>query len=455
MNSRGRRSIFTLILTGTLATLVGACSDLTVPDLNNPSVSDLTENPTAAVIATATQGLLATTRDNVASMVEFLGPMGREGYAMSQDGAELVGIVATPLNGANFPGNTLWGTPYEAVRNANLILAAVDAVTGLSDDHKAGIRGFTKTLQAYNFLNIIVTRDKYGAPIDVGGDATGDPAPFASKAEVYSHIIQLLDDGQQDLQAAGSSFAFDVTSGLSDFSTPAEFLEVNRALRARVAAYTEDWQGVLTALQASFIDTTRSLDYGAYHTFSTNAGDQVNPLNDPSFFYAHTRIRADAQQRGDGSLDLRAQNKVREVASFTVSGVTSNLVFTIYDSPDSPLPWIRNEELILLRAEAHLNLSQTDAAREDINFIRVHSGGLDPITTTDPAALLDELLYNRFYSLMWEYGHTWIDMRRYGRLDQIPTGTGDPLVFDAMPVPESECSPRDSRPAGCGQIGGI
>lgn len=457
-NERGHadmKNIVSLSGTVSLVLLLGACSDLTVPDLNNPSVDQLGDNPTRTAVATATQGLMRTTRDNVAEMVKFMGAFGREGYPMSQDGAELVGTVANPLNGANFPGNTLWDAPYRNIRDANLVLEAVGKVADLSEGEKEAVRGFTKTVMAYDFLNVVVTRDLFGAPIDVNTDPTGNPAPFVSREAVYDHVIQLLDEGRGHLQSAGSSFPFQVTSGLSDFSTPSAFLQLNRGLRARVAAYVEDWPGVMSALSESFVSTSLPLGFGAYHVFSTNSGDAVNPLNRPDFLFAHPRIRDDAQTRENGELDLRAQDKVRQVEPFTVSGITSDLVFTVYSSPSSPLAWIRNEELILLRAEARLQMDMPDLARQDINYIRTESGGLEPLTTDDPAVLLDELLYNRFYSLLWEYGHNWIDMRRYERLDQIPTGSADPRIFRAMPIPESECTPRSPRPEGCGQVEGI
>lgn len=446
-----------IVTTAALTLLFGAvgCSDLTVPNLNNPSAEDLTSNPTPAAVNAGAQGLLRETRSNVAAMVQWMGALGREGYPMSQTGASLSGTVQNQMSGANFPGTTLWDQPYLNIRNANLVIEAVELVSGMSDAEKQGVLGFAKTVQAYDFLNIILSRDRFGAPIDVGGDPTGDPAPFVSKGEVYQHIVTLLDEGRTHLQSAGGSFSFSVHSGLADFSTPSTFLQLNRALRARVAAYMEDWSAVLTALQGSFIDEGQPLEYGAWHVFTTNSGDEANPLNRPDFLFAHTRIRDNAQLQGDGSPDARVQEKVTTVPSLTVLGVTSDAQYTLYTTPTAPVPWIRNEELILLRAEANLQLGNTDLARDDINFIRTNSGGLDPITTSDFDALLDELLYNRRYSLIWEYGHVWIDLRRYDRLvDELPVTEADPLIVDAMPIPSNECFSRDPEPSGCGELVG-
>ena len=96
-------------------------------------------------------------------------------------------------------------------------------------------------------------------------------------------------------------------------------------------------------------------------------------------------------------------------------------------------------------------------ALADINVIRVGSGGLAPLAV-DPGdpGLEDELLYNRRYSLFFEYGHRWVDLRRFGRLLDFvgPRGAGD-RIFDKVPLPSAECEQRNNEPAGCVQEDGI
>jgi hypothetical protein len=443
-----------------IALLVCAsCGDLTVPNYNNVSVDQLTGTPTRPGVAAAAQGLLRGTRNNVGEMVHWLGAFGREGYQMSSTGASLPGSVRDPLTGSNFPGGNLWADPYRNIRNAEFLLGSIDAVVGLNDLEKEAARGFVKTIQAYDFLQIIVTRDRFGAPIDVGGDPNGDPAPIASKAEVYAHIVKLLNEGQTHLQAAGTTaFPFLVHSGLRDFNTPARFVLLNRGLKARVDVYMDNWEAALTSLEQSFLNVTGPLDAGAYHVYTTNSGDLPNPLFRLDRFYAHSRLRTEAQLRADETRDLRAQNKLNTVTPLTVLGVTSNVQYTTYGGPSARLPWMKNEELILLRAEANLGLNRFVEAAQDINTIRVRSGGLEPIVNLANLGreqILTELLYNKRYSLTWEFGHTWIDMRHYGRLLQIPVGTGDPRLFDAMPFPLSECLPRNPQPIGCEEQAGF
>ena len=81
---------------------------------------------------------------------------------------------------------------------------------------------------------------------------------------------------------------------------------------------------------------------------------------------------------------------------------------------------------------------QFQNAVQALNVIRTQAGNLPAYSgalTKD--ALIDELLKQRRYSLFYE-GHRWIDMRRYGRLNQLPIDQPGQTIFDAMPRPLAE-----------------
>lgn len=442
-----------LLTAGLVATVFTAC-DLTVPDFNNPSVQDLQTNPTSAAVAAAAQGLLFDTRLTAADMVQWVGAFGREVYPMAPTGSSLPGSVRDPWTQTLFVGTQVWGEAYKNIRNANLLLEAL-AASELPEADKAAVRGFSKTIQAYDLLHIAVTRRMLGAPIAVGSDPNEPPAPIVSETEVYGHVIGLLDEARGDLQAA-SSFPFGVTAGLANFSSPGDFVRLNRAIKARAEVHRSNWSGALQAVAESFMATSMPLDYGAQHSWSVNSGDLVNPANRPDLLWANTRFRTEAQSRADGSPDMRFQNKFKVVPAYQLLEVSSDLQYTLYESPSAPFVWVKNEELILIRAEANLAMGNRAAAIEDINLIRTTSGGLEALP--DPYAgsdddLLNELLYNKRFSLVFEWGHTWIDMNHYGKLLEIPVlgpPSADQRLHDAMPYPLSECLPREPEvPAGC------
>jgi hypothetical protein len=231
-------------------------------------------------------------------------------------------------------------------------------------------------------------------------------------------------------------------------------------LKARADVYSNNWVAALAALGESFVDTTADLNLGVYHTFTTNSGDVTNPLFRSDFYWAHPSILSQAQSNA-GVLDRRAQTKVVVGAPGTLIGITSNLKFTTPAGPTSPLTWIRNEELILLRAEANMGSGNAAAALPDINAIRVKSGGLAPLTAgawaaLTPAAQLDELLYEKRYSLWWEGGHRWLDARHYGRLAQLPRDLPTHRIFEVLPYSNSECFQRQLGTAGgCTTVTGL
>jgi len=231
---------------------------------------------------------------------------------------------------------------------------------------------------------------------------------------------------------------------------------VNRGLKARMDVYRGRWNDALTSLSESFINTASgtpaALAAGVYHVYSTTSGDATNPLFDagPRALVAVPNFLTDAQLRPGGSPDLRASAKAQVMGtSLSTQGVSSNVRITGYANNVAPVPWIKNEELILLRAEAHHGLGDTPSALADLNFVRVNSGGLAPLPDDFAGDLVDEILYNRRYSLFFEYGHRWVDARRYGRLAQLPKALESHRIFPVVPIPVDECSQRSPEPRGC------
>ncbi len=470
------------------ALLAAACRSPDVPDLNNPPIDHVLNNPGRGNVAIAAQGLLIGARANLAEFngyVTELGVFGRESYIFDPGDNRFVTELLNPggLNGSNprFGGN-MWTARYANIRSANLLMRALNAPYTKADSvttpEKEAVRGFAKTIQALDFLEIINTRDTIGAPIDVdhGVDTL---APFVPRNQVFDHIIRLLDSAQTHLQtadAAGAGFPFQLTSGFTGFSTPATFLKFNRAFKARVQVY----RGAIFSNDLAFIDAINlladggetfldtmpgfDLDVGVFHTFGTTSGDITNGLFDPTpaKLYAHPSLLTDAELQNGSltALDRRYLAKVRSVTFRSYVGHGSSLGFIRYASNVAPLPIIRNEELILLRAEANLAENNVVAATGDINFIRVNSGGLAPIlnlAVQTPDSILTVLLKEKRYSLLFEGGHRWLDARHYGRLGieavpgpyPLPIDIPGDQIYLLMPVPLDECLPRPAGSRGC------
>jgi hypothetical protein len=444
---------------------LAACGELTVPDYNNQDLGVLRESPTPTIIAQAAQGMLFGSRSYMGTQngyVSLLGILGRESYNFDPaDPRFITEMLIGPLDpGSPAFGANLYALYYRNIRLGNIILDALDQVALMTETEKEAVRGFVKTIQAHDFLMLVNTRDDLGLPIDVNIDPVASPAPIVPKAQVFARIVQLLEEASTHLVAGGTRFPLSLGPGFTGFNTPATFRQFNRALRARVDVYmgsyglgSGSYAAALTSLGASFIDPNASLDLGTYHVFSTASGDIDNQLFDPNgrAILAHPTIVSEAQLKADGSPDARVERKVRQIAERKVQDITTDRLFTIYTAPNAPIPIIRNEELILLRAEARYFTNDPLGALQDINLIRQRSGSLPArgafISDDD---FVTELLYNRRYSLLFEGGHRWLDARRYGRIDQLPLAVETHTIQRRFPYPESECLARTPPPAqGC------
>lgn len=451
----------TALMLAAAAALVAGCKESLVPNYNSPNVDQLTRAPNAASVNTTVLGLLVGERGTVGTNATVLGILGREVYNL--DGAEprnVLGYLVGPLEPGGFGTDMGWSGAYRQLLTAFTILEAVERVADYTPAQKEGVKGFTKTFMAIAYINQLRIRDTFGIVLDVDPSAQ-NLGPFVTRDEGYTRAATLLDEAKTHLNAAGTAFPFQLTTGFAGFNTPTTFLRFNRAIKARMEVYRARWNDALTALNESFISTSATtaaaLATGVYHVYSTASGDAVNPLFDPAprALVAHPSFLTEAQTQPGGAIDRRASSKAVTGISLSTQGVSSNLRITAYASNVAGVPIIKNEELILLRAEVQLALGNRAAAIADLNFIRVNSGGLAPLAVDFAGDLVDEILYNRRYSLFYEYGHRWVDMRRYGRLTQLPKALPSHRIFSLVPLPLDECNQRNPQPKGCVQVSGF
>ncbi len=439
-----------------LSPLLGAC-DLEVQDLNNPSLEELENNPTPSLLNSAATGLIAGHRIGVGAANGYviqLGILGREAYNFDTADPRYINELLTGSLAKGSPfGGAFWVAPYANIRQANIVIRGADNVMEYPPATRSAIKGFARTFIALDLLRVIITRDTIGAVVDVD-KPLGDPlGPIEPKAAVYAAIAKHLDDAKADLVAGGTvKFPFSVTRGFAGFDAADTFLKFNRAIRARVAIYMGDGAGALTALNESFINpmpaNQAALDVGPVFVFSANSGDTANAMGATSI-WAHPKLSTEAQTNG-AVKDARFTRKITvESSPGSGGGLTSNLRLNAYSRTDSTVPIIRNEELILLRAEAELLTGMLPQAIIDLNTVRTLSGGLtalDPTSTADQ--IRAEIIYNRRYSLLMEGGHRWIDIRRFGistapLLDILATHQFN----TRYPIPQGECDARPGEAA--------
>jgi hypothetical protein len=434
-----------------LVVLVSGCDIFKIedrPDPNNTELGTVINNPARSEVNTLVTGTESGLRTDLRIYHINTGMIGREMYrflaAEPRNTGDLLGKGNSELDAGSFYTTRPWAAFYTNIRNANILIQSVNTIQGdaLSDAEKNGVFGFANTIKGYQYLMALTMQNENGIRLQNETDVQQTGA-LLSKEDAYAQIAALLDDAAADLQNAGSAFSFSLSSGFDGFNTPAGFLQFNRALRARVAAYRGNFDAVLTALDDSFVDETADLGLGVYHVYSTATNDQLNPVfADPNAgsgdsWVAHPSWVADAEA-GDERVDNKVVLRDEEAS---LDGLSSNYGLFVYQSQDAPFPIIRNAELLLLRAEAlaqRNNAGDLDDAEEDLNVIR-NAAGLSDFDrgTGGQAAVIDEMLRQRRYELFFE-GHRWIDMRRYDRLDDLPIDRAGDNVWESFPIPENE-----------------
>jgi hypothetical protein len=291
-------------------------------------------------------------------------------------------------------------------------------------------------VQAYQLLLVFNLEYNNGIRVDVA-----DPdnlGPFLSRDASINAINDMLNQAYTDLTAnAAVNFPFTTTLWSNNAG---EFAKFNRALAARVAVYRSDWAGALTALNNSFFNLNGNLNTGVYHIYSAAGGDQLNPMFFPLNSSGETRVAQPNFITDATAGDNRLSKVSLRAASTTQDGLTSNYDFFVYKSNVDPIAIIRNEELILIYAEAKIQLggaaNLADAVTA-INIIRASAGLLPYAGLVTQPALIDEMLRQRRYSLYGE-GHRWIDMRRYNRLNTLPIDRAGDDVWVEFPRPATE-----------------
>ena len=411
-----------------------SCEVDLVTDPNNPSVGSATADASLVEVQFLVTGLEGRNRGYYGSASQMFGTFGREVWPYFASDPRFLGDWLSSATYASFFGSGgTYTTPYQAVKQANVIIEAAANSTQLTTAQANGASGFAKTIKGFQLIWPLLQQWDNGIRIDVAdplnpGPRVGENNPQAA----FAAILDILDDGLSDLNGAGSEFAFDLTATFAGFDSPAEFAKVNRAIAARVALYAEDYAAAASAISSSFMDmnvdaaSSDKMFTGPVHYYGTPP-DATNPLFAPfdqataRILIAHPSWIEDALP-GDARLD-----KVKKLVNFLQTNpglrdANGDLLVGEYQDVRYPtqtdnIPFIRNEELILISAELSARAGNAGNAVDAINVVRNTWGVGDYTGGTSQDELLDEILYQRRYSLWNEAGHRWVDLRRTDRLN--------------------------------------
>lgn len=430
-----------------------ACEIDPVIDPNNPSLGGVISDASPVAMQGLITGLEARHRGYVEGTGELFSVLGREAYAFFGSDprfiADWLGLEVADTYPDFFASAGTYVQPYQAVKQANVIIAAANNSSQLSDADVFGYVGFAKTIKGFQLLWPLMQQYQNGIRVDV--EQPLNPGPTLSYDDALAAIRTILDEGFTDLDKAGGTFRFTLSSGFDGFDTPAGMKQINRAVAARVSLYQGKYPEALTALSGSFMNlnatTAGAMNVGPTHPFG-NSPDVSNPMfynidaPTATVLCVHPSMLEDALPG-----DLRVANKFVERVNNPISDqglvnqATGQPIIGRYQdarwaSNTSSVPMMRNEELILIYAEAQAR--QGGDAVTAINTIRNTWGVGNYTGPTDTNSLISEILFQRRYSL-WLEGHRWVDARRLGRLGDIDNREGG-VVFTQIARRVSEIS---------------
>jgi starch-binding outer membrane protein, SusD/RagB family len=407
-------------------------------DLNQATVQAFTANATEGELNNLVSGTESGMRTYLALYLDDCGIIGRELYHFSPSEpryvTDLLGAAGATLSSSNFYITNPWASRYQVIKNCNVLISSAANSKLITAVQQAAYIGFAQTIKAYQLLLCLNLTDTNGIRVNVA-----DPnniGPFVNYTAGLAAISSLLDSGATQL--ANGSVAFTL-AGFGTYSDAPGLLKFNRALAARVDVYQSQWAKALIDLNGSFFNLNGLLTDGVFDVFSTGSGDQLNTFFIPQNTTGEVRVAHPSYATDILSGDDRIGKATLRTAVASLDGLSSNRDVWVYTSSTAPIPIVRNEELILIYAEANIQQSGFANAVTALNVIRT-AHGLAPYSgAMTSQALLTEMLYERRYSLYCE-GHRWIDLRRYQLLGTLPIDRPGDAVWSAFPIPVSEAA---------------
>ena len=434
---------YTIAALTTAVLAAGACKDSTnVLPLDAPSVESLDRPLVRSSLQFLATGALAQDRAGVVGTPTYLilaAIMGRDAIRVDTSEPRYVGeTLATNPDPGSFAGGGGFAGFYTAIRAENSIIKALaTAADGeFSDAEIAATSGFFRTLKGLDYMRLIELRDTVGVPIQADDNDT--VTDVSCKTTVLNYIASLLDSANADLIAAGGAtkVPFVLPTGFTafgrDYSTSTNLQKFNRGVKGKIDVYR--------AINRKNKQTARATDAIAELTFALGgAAPGAVPASQFSFGPYYKFVIGGSEATPNNVSDTRlglntlVQSSIlstdtrvsKIVTRTTLSGqgllnptaITCAFCTANTANQERPLGILRDEEIVLLRAQAYIEAGDLGSALADINSVHTAYGNPAWPAFASKDAAITALLYDKRYSLLMEGPQSWVDNREYGRLN--------------------------------------
>jgi hypothetical protein len=436
-----------------------ACSDSNVPFFTQPT--SIENSP--AGIQNGVTGLFAAVRIDVGNYIFWMPMFARDVAQIWIDNPQNVqfGTGLTPIPSAD---GSPWDNEYRAATAAAGVIAAVPNVSpAYTAGQAAALIGVAQTMEALAYMQVAETHDTSGMPLHPA--SAGTPGPVYCNKDAWAQIVALLDSANASLNTAGGiPIPVNLPPGFASVSTVAgpstvsgSFASFNRALAAKAGlqlAYAMARSSAATsptpttpgtpnaaalnradsaALASALINVPLAPPApgsfaanagGVYWDYSAAAGDLGNPI---SGLLGTWRTLSYLTADVDTVHDQRFLNKfVANSNPLQIPGdafMNTNWLFSAYTAINASVPIIRNESLILYRAQIQLGLGSLNTAITLINQVHTQAGGMPALTIASSyTAVRDTLLKEQRISTVWEgSGDRNISIRMYNLAATVDT----------------------------------
>ena len=324
----------------------------------------------------------------------------------------------TALGTTNTDLLAFWARQYATVRAADDVLTSVEGVQ-LAPGTKSGLTALARTLKAQSLGTLAEAWQQ------IVLDPSAAAPTFVDRTAALARVLELLAAARADLAAQAPSTEFTSTVLLPGF----DLANTIRAWQARWALAAGQYEQALTF--ANEVPATATSEF-RYSTVDQNPLWAAITSN--RYFGALQTLRTGAEAN-----DARVTRLLGTAVIDSLGGARTLQVLPYRNSADA-FPLFTQDELTLIRAEAHARQARLPQAITELNRVRT-AAGLPARTAAELAtqqAVLDEILRQRRLSLFLT-GQSWADLRRFGR-------TADARVA-WLPYPEQERASNPNTPA--------
>jgi starch-binding outer membrane protein, SusD/RagB family len=323
---------------------------------------------------------------------------------------------------------------YQMINRANKVLQAASGVTAFDaaeQTKKDQLIAEATALRAAAHFELL---QRFGP---VGYEPTGLGVTYVNSVLAptakpsRNTVAQTLAGIETDLataRASSLSNAPQITANYGNIRISKAFVA---GLQARVALYKRDWATASTAASDAITLSGKTLATGA--TFTGIWTDAAATTTEPEVFLRLRRTGTGVGtlwQDTNGDVFFEPSDKLKQQynrttdirfnAYFTINPTAQDtaLVNKFFTSSRGPkivdVKLMRVAEMYLIRAEAKAELNDLAGASTDINTLRAaRISGYTPITYSDKATAVTEILNERFKELAFE-GFRYFDLKRRG-----------------------------------------